>query len=509
MKMVSKANVKNNLWKRNWMIQVSRSTFAVSAMIASLMWGAKASATDLSWGGHYRFEGVKIINSELSGQKSDKSYMLQHLVLNPKLVAADGLTIYSRLDVLNSSNFGLTADGQLISVAGDVIGNGPGIAAPTRGTDSNAWGRTQRPASIAVSSLYLSWAQEFGQLVVGRAPLHFGLGTAFNAGNGLFDHFIDTRDMVAYKMVFGNLSLMPIMGKVSEGNLGQEDEVDDYIFQMQYENPDTELALGVLYDIHIVTGNDMPAGPLGTAFWGAGSTNAPSFKNTLMSFFFTQKATSWLRAAVEADFLSGDTGVLNSAGNMIALNAFGVAGEFSYIAPAESKWGANVKVGLATGDEPVQAAGAKDVYGGFAFNRNYDVGLLMFNHPLGRTGVDFLRTGMIRDTSVVPSSQIDNEAISNAIYLAPNVSYRLKDNLTFGGTFVYAMLNKDPLAGSPGTSKNLGYEVDLSVSYKPMERFTWITEGAVLLPGEAWRGGSNGFDNQVAYGIVTKAAIRF
>lgn len=470
--------------------------------VAGLVDVVEAQATDLTWGGLYRVEGVKIKNPELSGADSNKAYLLQHLVLAPKIVAADGLTIFGRFDILNDSSFGIDGNGRIQSVAGDVIGNGPGTVAPgTQGTntnDSNAFARTQRAGMLAVTSLYVSWAQEFGQLVAGRVPFHYGLGTAYNSGSGLFDHYIDTKDMVGYKVILGNMSLFPMLAKVSEGQLGEEDDVNDYIFQFMYENPDTELALGILYQMRIGTfaGNDSPA-----TIGGTGARN-DGFRHTLVALYSTQKVGDFT-IGLEADLLSGDTGMRTTTGQGVSLNAFGIAGQVKW-APAESKLNGLLRVGIASGDDP----GTNDSYEGFIVNRNYDVGMLMFNHPLGQA--DFLRTGMIRNTAASVRNEIDSEGISNAFYVAPSLQYQWKDNFSFGGTFVYGMLNKEPLAAGSNTSTNLGYEVDVNLTYKPYERLTWITEAGFLFPGDAWKGGgAQVFENKMAYGVVTKAAIAF
>lgn len=484
-------------------------TLAAVTGLASITLTDKANAADLTWGGLYRVEGNFIENPELSGAKSNKAYLLHHLVLSPKIVAADGLTIFSRFDVLNDAGFGVGPTGRIYSVAGDVIGNGPGSGPgiATTGTESNAFATTQQASTVAVTSLYASWVHEFGQLVVGRTPFHFGLGAAYNAGNGLFDHYIDTKDVVGYRVILGNLSFFPMIGKVSEGNLGEEDDVNDYIIQLMYENPETELALGILYQRRIGThaGNDAPingdpttGGPIG----GPGATYADGFNQSLIGLFSTQKLGDF-RIGVEADLISGDTGV-STAGVGTSLNGFGVAAELGW-EPQDSKWSAQFKAGMASGDDP----GTADTYEGFVFNRNYDVALLMFNHPLGQA--DFLRSGLVRNTgaSAPPvRNQIDTEAISNAIYLAPSVQYQWKENMSYGGSFIYGILNKDPIAGS-GTASDLGYEIDLNFTYKPYERLTWITQMGFLLPGDAWKGGSNNFDTDMAYGITTKAAISF
>lgn len=466
---------------------------AVSAIAIS---ASIASAADLQWGGLYRFEGVRIDNPELKSDKSEKAYMLHHLILQPKIVAADGMTIFGRFDLMNNAGFGANTQ------AGEFIGKGVGGGTtPSSVDNSNVLSRNQDSGGLAVTELYMSWAQEFGQLVVGRAPLHFGLGAWFNAGRGNFDHYLSTLDMVGYKVVTGNLFIMPILGKVNEGEVNKEDDVNDYMVHVQYDNPETELSIGLLYQIRNGGGNDIVANS--EYMGGVGSTQVANYKHNYIGVFSSQKLSNYT-VAVEAGILSGDTGVRTSAGNGsqdVRLNAFGLAAEVAW-KPEASKWSANVKAGFATGDDP----GTRDTYEGYSFSRNYRVGQLMFTHPLGQR--DFLRTGLTRNVAGSSAAQIDTETISNAIYFAPAVQYRASEAWSYGGTFVLGRLNKEPIAGG-STATDLGYEVDLNLTWTPFDRFTWTTEVGMLLPGETWKAGPANLDNSFAYGITTKAAIRF
>lgn len=481
---------------------------AVSAVSTSV---STASAADLTWGGTYRAEANWIKNPELGGAKSNKAYLLHHLVLAPKLVVADGITVYSRLDILNNN---LAQSGQ---VAGDVFGNGPGSAtAATSTSDSDPLSRAQNRSAIDLTSIYVSWAHEFGQLVVGRTPIHFGLGTTFNAGTGLFDHFIDTKDIVGYKIVFGNLSIFPMIGKVSENNLGANDDVNDYILHAQYDNPETELSIGAIYQLRTVgtAGNNLPTnGVIGGVPAGTGQTSLmtpPTSEtggdSTIIGGFIKRKIRDFT-FGVEGDFQSGNTGLRAADGSQVELGGFGVAAELAW-ARESSKLSGNLKFGMASGDDPNTTK-----YEGYQFSRNYDVALLMFNHPLGQR--DVLRTQALTG-SVDPSvsnetdvrNSIDSEAISNTIYVAPSLQYQWKDTLSFGGTVTYGILTEDPIVNGD-SSKDLGFELDLNLTWKPYERLTWITQAGFLFPGAAWQGGSLGLDNSFAYGLVTKAAISF
>lgn len=472
-----------------------RIVLSATLALATSVFATKAQTADLTWGGLYRVEAVKIKNSELSGDDSNKAYLLHHLVLSPKIIAADGLTIYSRFDIFNNSAFGTYTN-----QAGEVFGRGLGSSTPSNETNSNVLSRTGRAGDLAVTTLYASWVQEFGQLVAGRAPMQFGLGTAYSAGNGIFDHYIDTRDLLGYKFVVGNLFFMPMLAKLNEGNVGEEDDVNDYILHVQYDNPDTELSLGLLYQMRVWTfaGNDLPT--TNDALGGGAATRADGGKTTLVGLYSSQKAGDFT-IAVEANLLSGDVGLRNTGGTGVSYDSFGIAGELLWN-PTGGKTKGSFKLGVASGDDP----GTTEVNEGYIFNRNYDVAMLMFNHPLGQANI--LRTGLTRDVTTKASNQIDTEAISNVVYFAPSFQTQWKENLSWGGTFVYGMLNKDPIQGS-STATDLGFEIDLNLTYKPYERLTWVTEAGLLFPGDAWKGGSTGLDNKFGYGVITKAAIAF
>ncbi len=464
--------------------------------LASVLVSSKASA-DLTWTGTYRAEANKVKNAELDSSNSDKSYILHHLVLEPKIIAADGLTIFGRFDLLNDSIFGTNQQ------IGQKFGTGVRTGARTASSnsaDSNVLSNNQRSGGLAVSQLYAKWSQEFGSLVVGRMPRQFGLGLTHQAGNGSFDHYLDTQDAIAYKFSFGNNTVMPMIGKVEEGALGDEDDVDAYTLLYQYENPETDLGMGVYFEITKATqvANDAPVG--GDRFGGTGASLSDAFTRQFVGLFATQRL-SFLKVAVEADLVSGKTGVKTAAGSEVNMAGYGFAAEISPFS-ASGKWNWMLKLGAASGDNP----GTTDIDEGFAFNKNYDVAMLLFNHPVGKG--DFLRSGLVRDTSTSASTQVDTEAISNVFYVSPSFSQQIKDRLSWGGSLTYAILNQNPFVGND-ISKNLGMEFDANLTYKPYDRFTWVNQVGLLFPGAAFNGGTLGYDNKFAYGISSKAAISF
>ena len=196
--------------------------FALALLIAST-----SLAGDLEWSGIYRVEGQWLNQPTLDRDVGTrKEYGVHTLILRPKIVAADGLYISGQINVFNEGS----ADGS--NQLGDYFGGGLD-GSPY----SNTLSESQKQNKIRLSQYYLTYAQEYASLIVGRAPIHFGLGMTHNAGRGMYDHFSDTRDMVGYKMILGNFFFLPFYSKIDEGDIAGYDDINELSLQLQYENP--------------------------------------------------------------------------------------------------------------------------------------------------------------------------------------------------------------------------------------------------------------------------------
>lgn len=469
----------------------------------TLFLASKSHAGDFQWSGLYRIEGYSIKNSSLDSAGKEKAFGLQHLILRPRIEAADGITIRSRFDIFNG--FNSFPSNQL----GAIWGSGVGTS-PTSPEGSNVMSQAQKPDTLQVTELYLTLHQEFGALVAGRVPLQFGLGMVHNSGQGAFDHWLDNRDLVGYKIVMGNLSVLPMYGKVSEGAAGnvdleKNDDVTDIMVQFQYENVDTGVEMGLFYQGRTATsGNDIPE--KGSEFIVGGPGARKSRMSTRNFSLYGLKDSKQWRYGFEASWQEGDLGVLTAQDQEVKLTGYGLAIEVQYKPEASPlQWA--LKSGLATGDDP----NTQDSYEGFIFDRNYDVAFLMFNHTLGQK--NFFRTEMIgtqnTDTTTTSHNQPDIEAISNVYYFAPSMTYKWSDQWNLQMVFATGWLQSEPLVGTD-MDNSLGYELDLAFSFLPNERVTWVNQVGLFFPGAAFKGGSaNNFDTDFAYGFVSKAAIRF
>lgn len=465
---------------------------SIFSSIVILLLASTSHAISLDWTGGYRIEYTEVDRPTLATEKNRKAYGLNYLYLSPKIIANDGIEVVSRFDVFSSE-----IDAYKNSQMGSVIGGGLSRTGHNNGSNVNS--ETQESSLLRVSQLYMTVKQENALFIAGRAPVDFGLGITHNAGLGAFDHWYDTQDLVSYRFIVDNVSFMPILSKVAQQDFGQGVTVSDQSFVLEYDNKDTGAKAGVFYQLRNSSreSNDIPLTAINSA-----ASKQGSWSTKTVNLFFGR---SWeaFQIKLEASFLTGDTGLVSTANESIKFDAYAVAAEVLFPAQEASKWEWAAKFGVASGDK----ASTTGVNEGYQMDRNYDVAMLLFNHRMGQA--DLLTTKIIHpDPSLSVGNSADDEAIGNAMYLAPSVAYKWSEKTDFKTTLIYAQLMSDPTLSS-GTSKDLGTELDLELIYKPREKVTWSHQLGVLFPGSAWKDGSSNFDTDLNFGIATKAAITF
>lgn len=461
----------------------------VFALMTLILSSGMASAMSLDWTGVYRFEWTQVDNPSLD-TPSRKAYGLNYLGLNPRIIASDGVNIHGKFDVLPSTD-GAYGDAQI----GQIWGLNTPVTGGTRvGT------RATTGTNILTRELYLHVSQEHGSLLVGRAPFDFGLGLVWNAGNGPFDHWATNSDLVAYKFYVGNFSFMPMIARVSAPSPEQIDVIQDQTFQFQYEAEESGSMIGAIISRRqsSPTSNDAPLN-----IGGGAGTRSGSYSMETKGFVLAKKWDSF-RFKMEGAFVSGDYGV-SVGGTNVENASYGLALELDFPRP-DSRWDFGLKLGMASGDDP----STTDKVEGFSFHRNYDVAMLLFNHRLGQ--VDLLQTDSMKDTTKTVSTSLDDEAISNVMFVSPRIEYRWNDRWELTNRFTYAQLLANPNAAGPGATdfkKDLGFEWDIGLTYKPRSNIRWVNEVGLLFPGGAFKNGASDLKNGFTFGFASKLAITF
>ena len=455
-----------------------------------------ALGVTLDWSGNYRLEYVDIDKAEMTSG-SHKGYLLNNLVLMPHIIPNDGYEVISKIHLTENSD-PRYINSQMGMPWGNSFNNGPGTS--TYIDDSNGLAQNRPKTDLKISQLYLKVDQEWGSLVIGRAPVNFGLGITHNAGTDPFAHWYDTRDIIAYKIHIGNLFIMPSISKQYANDYELGNEITNQTIHFEYKNQDTGNWLGLFYETSKgnINTNDIPVSALGGTSTG-GNINLTSY-NIILGKDFTD-----FNFRIEGGFKSGTTGVFNNQKN-IAINGYAVVTEFNFLS-SESKNQWNIKAGSVSGDNPDTIN-----FEGYLLDRNYDVAYLLFNHSLGQNA-DIFKTKIGHSPSSTSNrNRLDDEYISNVLFIAPRWIRQLADRWNMRNTIAIARLNNTrTLVGSTIEDINnyVGFEWDLGFSYKVTDNMEWKFDSGLFLPGQAFKMGSADLKTSSVFGFGTSAAITF
>ena len=471
-------------------------------LFSSVVVTNEAMAISIDWTGGYRVEYVSVTNPSLADSQS-KNYALNFLYLKPTIIGSDGIHIVSRFDVMSNGT-----PAYKNSQVGSLIGTG--LNEGSSGNGSTASSQNQNASNLLISQLYLNVNHEYGSFLVGRTPIDFGLGITHNAGRNPFDHWMDTKELIAYRFTVDNISFSPMIARVKQNDFGGG-IANDQIFLFEYNNKDIGAKAGVFHQTRSLSSgnNDLLGTEVGSGTVTTTGANALGAKVQTVNIYLERLWPSF-EFKLEASFLTGDSGVLRTEGE-VKYNAWAVVSEMKMPA-SDSKWEWSGQLGAVSGDNSETST----VYEGYQLDRNYNVGMLMFNHRLGQ--FDILKTKAIHanDTlggnNLSVGNSVDDEAVSNVFFLAPALNYKWDEKVDLKTKFVYAQLLNSKFSNGTSTfdsSSDLGYELNFELNYKPRERVTWSTGLGLLLPGSAWSGGDSNFDKKISYGLETKAAITF
>lgn len=469
---------------------------------------APTAFADITWEGRYRASGNYLRNVDL-GDGGDKNYILHHLILTPKIIMADGFELVSTVDIFNGGGHSVPG-----SQAGQSFGGRNGGTPSVYGADGSVILTDSQLMSVRdanIRELYLVYKHAGGRLKVGRAPLHFGLGINLNDGRGLFDHYFDNRDMITYEGFISGVKLQPYLARITDGfNTNSDAAANEFGLIVDWDRKESNLRLGLMaLNRHV-------QGSLNNTAQDLATSGAADIQRYGLFVERSNHKDSNFRYAFELGFNSGKLG-LNSTGQKIDYNGYGLALELDYFTPVRG-----LKVGLKSGYASGADASKDTSFSAFAFDRNYNVGMILFNHPVGNKDLDlfsttaFGRQGANYGAGFETNKTIDSETISNSYYLAPYVSYDFNPQWNFTTSVLWAQLentsvNSPFFSTSPNleVSRDLGFEVDISLAYKAFENLTWETQFGAFFPGKAFEGGANNYDTKTIFGGVSRLSLSF
>lgn len=417
-----------------------------------------AAAAEFSLGGYYRLrmELFKSLSANVgldNVPNGDTTGYWQHRVrLDPKVKLNDNVAFYAQIDLLDNV---IAGDYPEIDTAyGNALAEFFSQAAlPEHDADSTGIvGDSRR--NIAVKRAWAEVLTGIGQLKFGRMGSHWGLGILANDGNDWDSDYGDTVDRIMFITKAGPIYIVPMVDKVAESALyssGSGRAVDIGTNPASLSNPNDDVDEFVLVGVYR---GELSSGGVYGVFRYQPATQAQVY----IGDGWGKTKIGPVNVEAEGVYLHGKIAnfIPPNVPAHLTATQWGFAAETSV---PTRHFIAGLNFGAASGDD---ASGPTNgTLNNFFFDRDYHVAFLLFRY-------------------VMPLDA--PPAVSNAVYVKPNVRVDLSDNFTLDGGVVYAKT----LTASPtyGTG-NYGTEVDLGATWRLYENFEAGVRYGLLMPGDA------------------------
>lgn len=388
--------------------------FYVIFLLLLCSWATESLAVGVDYSGYFRFRQNYYHNLNLDRDRSPnwRNFGDFRFRLNPSFYVTDEVRIHSSLNFmdgifggneLRAHSFGNPATRNHPSFSDPA---GPvGRAIPQEEQSSWVYGGAYAPDAAAADrdltpiQLRRAWAEvdlPFGILKAGRMPFHFGLGIFGNSGDGVDQEIGSTRDRVVFETTFGSYFIRPGFGWFFEGLLDSgNDDAHEFFLELGQE---TELRSLGLY--------------LANLSQSSGSANSGAFAGEKTNYWvidlYGRRSFEQLTAEAEVALFTGTF----AGKKLFAVNAVTRASW------ERARFASSFELGLSTGTSDSDANQNK--LRSFAFNRDYNIALLVFNEAL--PGGDRLAGEADNE---VRASAPHSGAISNTLYSKLKFKYEM------------------------------------------------------------------------------------
>lgn len=465
-----------------------------------------AHALTVDWNGFFRADNNFVFDYQLDraapGNSNDPNAGGEY-IRGEGQKGATFTTFFAKLKpkVLVNDNVIVRSEWNL----GDPVAGFFGRGVP-RSDQNNSLTTRKDALDISVARLWMDVHTDFGTLQVGRAPMHWGLGTIFNSGDGPFDRFQSTSDTIRLLSKFGYLTLMPLYAKESMGrslggtanplptadSVGQgSDDVTDYGLALKYENPEEDLDAGAMfYKRNASDGQNTFIYPSTATSYTAGKNGM----NLKLVDLYAKKTWRRLEIGGEIPFYSGEIGDVNGVGKRNSYKATALALE---AALNYDSWRHMMKVGTVPGQGPTTTGARGEAFHAVYLHRNYKLGQILFRYNLGGFGPvnpDPISPNTYNASQ--PANPYD-AAITNAKYLML-ATEKKGEQWSFGAGLVFAKANEVAMRGKDffnhrtrqwstavaDQANNMGLEFDLGTKYAWDDNVSFGADWGVLFPGK-------------------------
>lgn len=419
-----------------------------------------ARAAEVDFEGWYRSRARLFDTLSLSRDLSSSeglSWAVEHrLWLRPRILVSDKVALFLDFRGLDNVYWGNQPYAYVDPVEQVPV---PAIftdelTAPTSDDDERA--------PLLDFTLWRAWGEvhtKVGTFKFGRMPLHWGKGIWQNDGLDrelvYGTDFGDTVDRLSWEHMAGQVWVRAAADIHTEGLVNRTDDTTSFNAAAAWRTERMEAGLNFQYRRA-----------------AAEDTKFDLF--TIDAAFDLEFGIVDIEGEVVGQFGSGDVSEAFTDARLAS------AGAVLDLGVNLEKVEIRLEGGMATGDGDPQDERIRT----FTFDRDYNVGLFMFEQPMPLLSAAVAGAGDTgRSFEVVQTGN----AISNALYLRPSFRYRILPGLGVEGMFLAARAARVPDALQAQDRRAYGYEIDASVRYDDLPGFELLGTFGAFIPGSYYR----------------------
>jgi hypothetical protein len=426
--------------------------------LASAASVAPAEAAEVEVDGFYQARGriydTLSLARDLPNSEGLAFYIQHRLYFRPRLIIGDQIRFMVALKAFDGALWGETP----YQWVDPVTGEGTPLLFSDELLPQSGNPQDGRPNDFLGLGLQHAWGEvqtKIGLFRFGRMPLHWGLGLWQNDGLGLNQDFGDTADRISWEHTIQKVWVRAGVDVHAEGLVARSDDTFAIHAAAAYRTERMQGGLhfqyrrsafeGGAFDLFTIDGAfDLHFGPVGLA------------------------------GEVVTHIGGGD---LPSGLDSVRVLSVGAVLDASV---KLEKFEIHLEGGVATGDGNPNDNNLR----GFTFDRDFNVGLFMFEQPLPTLA------------AAVPSA--DNggrsfevaqtgRAVGNALYLRPRFAYRPVPGLWLEAQLLAARAAKVTDAQREAGRRSYGFEIDLGARYEALRHFELGATFGLFLPGDYYR----------------------
>ena len=443
----------------------------------------------MNFSGNYRTQADFYNNLSLGAPgvpNDNKTFIESRALLDPEVVIDDHFVVNSQWSLLNSPTLSTSAiDG---GQGGYIFG------------DPSA-------SALVFNRAWLEWTSDFGVLRVGRMPFSWGYGLIWDAGDNIWDNFQTTLDRIEYRLHLGH-----VIGGIAYSKplklsvLDDENDGDFYTVFLQYNNPESDVEAGILYEKQ-ARSTTQAAELTQNAPTQPGQAVNPRYNpyqlpSNYSNPYSLSVNTPWpisnnvvdlyLKKSIDYFSFGGEVGWLSGTsaygGQFDSLNALAVTLNAAF---ELHSFKAFIEALYASGDDNLSAGHNN----GFELlHRNRSPGLILGQELLGAYAGNNVGWGNL----TVYGNQ---NSFSGVFYVHPGVRVDWTPSFSTGAEMVLA--RKASVQQGEGT--NLGVELDISAEYAIYKNFIVGGEAGYLFAGDGILAGTSAG----AIGVRTTVGLKF